>query len=179
MVMSSRSALLFSRGWFSKSAAASVAMSIRKGFSLMEWGPLPSGSPLVQWEVSWPGRVCYGRGSAELQGWWMVAGGHRVIAGDALNLVVFLSSSTPTHGHTLVTYTLIDNRTTSTRVDRTGTAIELFNHTTESGGSTKEPTNFLIYTACCCSASNLTFHAFIPPYSPSRCMRITKYSKKL
>ena len=23
----------------------------------------------------------------------------------------------------------------------------------------KEPTNFLIYTACCCSASNLTFHA--------------------
>ena len=23
----------------------------------------------------------------------------------------------------------------------------------------KEP-NFLIYTACCCSASNLTFHAF-------------------
>ena len=27
-------------------------------------------------------------------------------------------------------------------------------------GSTKEPTNFLIYIACCCSASNLTFHAF-------------------
>ena len=34
------------------------------------------------------------------------------------------------------------------------------NHGTESVGSTKEPTNFLIYTACCCSASNLTFHAF-------------------
>ena len=50
----------------------------------------------------------------------MVAGGHKIIAGDALNLVVLLSSSTPTLGHTLVTYTLIDNRTTST-VDRTGT----------------------------------------------------------
>ena len=34
----------------------------------------------------------------------MVAGGHRIIAGDALNLVVLLSSSTPTRGHTLVTY---------------------------------------------------------------------------
>ena len=31
---------------------------------------------------------------------------------------------------------------------------------TESVGSTKEPTNFLLYTARCCSASNLTFHAF-------------------
>ena len=93
-----------------------------------------------------------------LQGWWMVAGGHRIIPGDALNLVVLLSSSTPTHRDTLVTYTLIDNRTTST-VDRTGTTIELqhnhrtivqlFNqHKTKSVGSTKEPTNFLIYTAC-------------------------------
>ena len=126
--------------------------------SVLEWDPLPSGYPLVQWEVSWQGRVCYGRSSAELQGWWMVAGGHMIIAGDTLNLVVFLSS-TPTHGHTIVTYTLIDNRTTST-VDTTGTTIELFNHTTQSEGSTKEPTNFLIYTACCCSASNLTFHDF-------------------
>ena len=94
-----------------------------------------------------------------LQGcWWMVAGGHRIITGDALDLVVLLSSSTPIHGHTLVTYTtLIDNRTTST-VDRTGTTIELqhnhrttvqlFSHKTKSVGSTKEPTNFLIYTAC-------------------------------
>ena len=93
-----------------------------------------------------------------LQGcWWMVAGGHRIITGDALDLVVLLSSSTPIHGHTLVTYTLIDNRTIST-VDRTGTTIELqhnhrttvqlFNHKTKSVGSTKEPTNFLIYTAC-------------------------------
>ena len=31
---------------------------------------------------------------------------------------------------------------------------------TESVGSTKEPINFLIYTACCCSASNLIFRAF-------------------
>ena len=54
----------------------------------------------------------------------MVADGLRIIAGDALNLVVLLSSSTPTHGHTLVTCTLIDNRTTNT-VDRTGTTIEL------------------------------------------------------
>ena len=54
----------------------------------------------------------------------MVAGGHRIIAVDALNLVVLLSSSTRTHGHTLVTYTLIDKRTTST-VDKTGTIIEL------------------------------------------------------
>ena len=104
----------------------------------------------------------------------MVAGGHRIIAEDALNLVE-LSLSTPTHEHTLVTYTLTDNRATSTVVDRTGTN----NYRTESVGSTKEPTNFLIYTACCCSASNLTFHAFIPPYSPSRCMRTTKYFKKL
>ena len=59
-----------------------------------------------------------------LQGWWKVAGGHGVIAGDALNLVVLSSLSTPSHGHTLVTYTLIDNRTTST-VDKTGTTIEL------------------------------------------------------
>ena len=59
-----------------------------------------------------------------LQGWWMVAGDHRSSVGDALHLVVLLSSSTPTHGHTLVTYTLTDNRTTST-VDRTGTTIEL------------------------------------------------------
>ena len=54
----------------------------------------------------------------------MVAGGHRIIAGDGLNLVVLLSSSSPTHGHILVTSTLIDNRTTST-VDRTVTTIEL------------------------------------------------------
>ena len=53
----------------------------------------------------------------------MVAGDHRIIAGDALKLVILLSSSTSTHGHTLVIYTLIDNRTTST-VDRTGTTIE-------------------------------------------------------
>ena len=53
----------------------------------------------------------------------MVAGGHRIIEGDALNLVVLSCLSTPTHGHSLVTYTLIDNRTTST-VDRTGTTIE-------------------------------------------------------
>ena len=53
----------------------------------------------------------------------MVAGGHRLIAGDALNLVVLSSLSTPTHRHTLVTYTLIDYLTTST-VDRTGTTIE-------------------------------------------------------
>ena len=86
----------------------------------------------------------------------MVAGGHRIIAEDALKLVVSLSLSTPTHGHTLVTYTSTDNRTTSTVVDR-----NRYNHrTTESVGSMKEPTNFLIYTACCCSASNLTFHAY-------------------
>ena len=42
----------------------------------------------------------------------MVANGHRIIAGNALNFVVLMSSSTPTHGHTLVTYTLTDNRTT-------------------------------------------------------------------
>ena len=104
----------------------------------------------------------------------MVAGGHRIIAEDALKLVESLSLSTPTHGHTLVTYTSTDNRTTSTVVDR-----NRYNHiTTESVGSMKEPTNILIYTACCCSASNLTFHAYTPPYSPSRCMRITKYFKK-
>ena len=40
----------------------------------------------------------------------MVAGGHRIIAEDALNLVESLSLSTPTHGHTL-TYTSTDNRT--------------------------------------------------------------------
>ena len=54
----------------------------------------------------------------------MVAGGHKIIAGDVLNLGVLSCLSTPTHGHTLVTHTLIDNRTTST-VDRTGTIIEL------------------------------------------------------
>ena len=85
----------------------------------------------------------------------MVAGGHRIIAEDALKLVESLSLSTPTHGHTLVTYTSAYNRTTSTVVDR-----NRYNHRTESAGSTKEPTNFLIYTACCCSASNLTFHAY-------------------
>ena len=54
----------------------------------------------------------------------MVAGGHRIIAEDALNLVELLYLSTPTHGHTLVTYyTPTDNRTTSTVVDRTGTTI--------------------------------------------------------
>ena len=45
------------------------------------------------------------------------------IAEDALNLVEVLSLSTTTHGHTLVTYTPTDNRTTSTVVDRTGTTI--------------------------------------------------------
>ena len=85
----------------------------------------------------------------------MVAGGHRIIAKDALKLVESLSHTTPTHGQTLVTYTSTDNRTTSTVVDG-----NRYNHRTESAGSTKEPTNFLIYTACCCSASNLTFHAY-------------------
>ena len=56
----------------------------------------------------------------------MVAGGHRIVAEDALNLVV-LSLGTLTHGHTLVTYTSTDNRTTSTVVDRTGTTIEELN----------------------------------------------------
>ena len=56
---------------------------------------------------------------------WMVAGGHRIIAEDALKLVESLSLSTPTHGHTLVTYASTDNRTTSTVVDKTGTTIEL------------------------------------------------------
>ena len=55
----------------------------------------------------------------------MVAGGHRIIAEDASNLVELLSLSTPTHGHTLVTYTPTDNRTTSSVVDRTGRTIEL------------------------------------------------------
>ena len=55
----------------------------------------------------------------------MVAGGHRIIAEDALKLVELLFLSTPTHGHTLVKYTLTDNRTTSTVDDRTGTTIEL------------------------------------------------------
>ena len=55
----------------------------------------------------------------------MVAGGHRIIAEDALKLVELLSLSTPTHGHTLVIYTSTDNRTTSTVVDRTGTTKEL------------------------------------------------------
>ena len=54
----------------------------------------------------------------------MVAGGHRIIA-DASKFVELLSLSTPTHGHTLVTYTSTDNRTTSTVVDRTGTTIKL------------------------------------------------------
>ena len=49
---------------------------------------------------------------------WIVAGGHRIIAEDALKLVESLSLSTPTHGHTLVTYTSTDNRTTSTVIDR-------------------------------------------------------------
>ena len=55
----------------------------------------------------------------------MVADGHWIIAEDALNLVELLSLSTPTHEHTLVTYTSTDNRTTSTVVDRIGTTIEL------------------------------------------------------
>ena len=55
----------------------------------------------------------------------MVAGGHKIIAEDASKLVQLLSLSIPTHGHTLVTYTPTDNRTTSTVVDRTGTTIEL------------------------------------------------------
>ena len=71
----------------------------------------------------------------------MVTGGHKIIAGDALNLVVLLSLGTPTYRHTLVTYTLIDNRTTST-VDRTGTAIEQLNKscsTIGEGGDTTSP----------------------------------------
>ena len=68
----------------------------------------------------------------------MMAGGHRIIAGDALNIVVLLSSSTPTHGHTLVIYTLIDNRTTST-VDRTGTTIELTTIELNQEGLRKNP----------------------------------------
>ena len=34
----------------------------------------------------------------------MVAGSHRIIAGDAYNLDVLSCPSTPLHGHTLVTY---------------------------------------------------------------------------
>ena len=37
----------------------------------------------------------------------MVAGGHRIIAGDALNLVVLSCLSNPTHGHTLVIHNQI------------------------------------------------------------------------
>ena len=86
----------------------------------------------------------------------MVASGHRIIAEDALNLVESLSLSTPTHGHTLVTYLVYFHRQPYNQYSC------WYNHrTTESVGSMKEPTNFLIYTACCCSASNLTFHAYI------------------
>ena len=71
----------------------------------------------------------------------MVAGGHRIIAEDALNLVESLSLSTPTHGHTLVTYTSTDNRTTSTVVDR-----NRYNHRTESAGSIVRRGSLAIYT---------------------------------
>ena len=54
----------------------------------------------------------------------MVVDRHRLIAEDALNFVVLSSFTSPTHGHTLLTYTLLDNRTIST-VDRTGTTKEL------------------------------------------------------
>ena len=42
----------------------------------------------------------------------MAAGGQRIIAGDALNLVVLLSLSIPHHGHTLVLITHNQRRTT-------------------------------------------------------------------
>ena len=42
-----------------------------------------------------------------LHGWWMVAGGNRIIAGDSLNLVVLSCLSTSTHGHTLVAHNQI------------------------------------------------------------------------
>ena len=73
----------------------------------------------------------------------MVAGGHRIIAGDVLNLDVLLSSSTPTDGHTLVTYTLIDNRTTIT-VARTGATIEL-----------RQPLHILVPHSSCVYVHNL------------------------
>ena len=55
----------------------------------------------------------------------MVAGGHRIIAEDALKLVESLSLSTPTHGHTLVTYTSTDKRQPVQLLIETGTTIEL------------------------------------------------------
>ena len=52
----------------------------------------------------------------------MVAGGHRIIAGDALNLVVLLYFRTPTHGHSCNIYSHRQPYKTST-VDKTGTTI--------------------------------------------------------
>ena len=59
----------------------------------------------------------------------MVAGGHRIIVGDALNLVVLSSLSIPTHGHTLVTHNQICTTIQPVQVvqlnqETTGTTIE-------------------------------------------------------
>ena len=119
------------------------------------------------------------------RGWWMMASAHRIIAGDAWNLVVLSCLRTLHYGHTLVTYNHIR---TTIQLIQLNQLIQPTSKLTQWGLRKNPPgvyrthplrNNFLIYTACCCSASNLAFHAFIPPYSPSGCMRITKYSKKL
>ena len=57
----------------------------------------------------------------------MVAGGHRIIAEDALKLVESLSLSTPTHGHTLVTILLQTTVQPVQLLIETGTIIEQLN----------------------------------------------------
>ena len=60
-------------------------------------------------ESLWSGRGLLRKRWCCARGWWMMAGAHRIIAGDAWNLVVLSSLSTPFHGHTLVTYHHIYN----------------------------------------------------------------------
>ena len=68
---------------------------------------------------------------------------------------ILLYFGTPHHGHTLITYnhvnTLICELVESTKISRRG----LPNTSPE-----KKILVRVIYTACCCSASNLAFHAF-------------------
>ena len=88
-----------------------------------------------------------------------------MITGDTWNLVLLLHLSTSCHGHTLVT-----DSHTNIHIQHTNLTHQL----TELIGSTKEPSRGfpntfseeqtslvrVIYTACCCSASNLAFMLF-------------------
>ena len=134
-------------------------------------------TPVVQWSrvlaVGFPTSVMGSLWSRQsrlwerwfcARGWWDAGGAHRLIAGDTRNLVLVLSLVPHIMG-ILWYHTLINTQPTIQPYNHMRPTIQLNPQVYErtNPGITKHipcEINFLIYTACCCSANKPAFRAF-------------------